>query len=83
MVDKNMQNKMLMILGGRFDHDHVEEEDRTIEMQALRQPCKQKPVAEPWERPNRLILAAGQGRAVKIESLPFRLLPFRLLPFRL
>ena len=34
-----------MILGGRFDHDHVEEEDRTIERQALRQTCKQKAVS--------------------------------------
>ena len=40
-----------MILGGRFDRDHVEEEDRTIERQALRQTCKQKAVAEPCERP--------------------------------
>ena len=37
----------IMILEGRFDHDHVEEEDRTIERQALRQTCKQKAVAEP------------------------------------
>ena len=51
MRDKSMQNKMQMILGGWFDHD----EDRTIEMQALRQPCKQKAVAEPCERPNKLI----------------------------
>ena len=35
-----------MILGGRFDHGHVEEEDRTVERQALRQTCKQKAVAE-------------------------------------
>ena len=38
-----------MILGGRFDHEHVEEEDRTIERQALRQTCKQKAVAEPCD----------------------------------
>ena len=44
-----------MILGGRFDHDHVKEEDRTIERQALRQTWKQKAVAEPCERPNKLI----------------------------
>ena len=44
-----------MILGGRFDQDHVEEEDRTIERQALRQTCKQKAVAEPCERTNKLI----------------------------
>ena len=31
-----------MILGGRFDQDHVEEEDRTIERQALRRTFKQK-----------------------------------------
>ena len=37
------------ILGGRFDHEHVEEEDRTIERQALRQKCKQKAVAEPCD----------------------------------
>ena len=43
-----------MILGGQFDHDHVEEEDRTIERQVLRQTCKQKAVAEPCERPNKL-----------------------------
>ena len=55
MRDKNMQNKIQMILGGRFDHDHVEDKDRTMEMQALRQPCKQKAVAEPCERPNKLI----------------------------
>ena len=45
----------IMILGGRVDHDHVEEEDRTIERQALRQTCKQKAVAEPCERPNKQI----------------------------
>ena len=44
-----------MILGGRFDHDPVEEEDRTIERQTLRQTCKQKAVAEPCERLNKLI----------------------------
>ena len=70
-----------MILGGRCDHDHVEEENRTIERQALRQICKQKAVAEHCERPNKLItrsvtgvtvlvlykiLAAGQGIAVEI-----------------
>ena len=44
-----------MLLGERFDHDPVEEEDRTIERQALRQTCKQKAVAEPCERPNKLI----------------------------
>ena len=55
MRDKNMQNKMQMILGGRFDHDHVEDEDRTIEMKTLRQTCKQKAIAEPCERPNKLI----------------------------
>ena len=44
-----------MILGGRFDHGHVEEEDRTIKRQALRQTCKQKAVTEPCERPNKLI----------------------------
>ena len=38
-----------MILGGRFDHEHVEEEDRTIERQTLRQTCKQKAVAEPCD----------------------------------
>ena len=66
-----------MILGGRFDHDHVEEEDRTIARCALRQTCKQMAVAEPCERPKKLIirsavlvlykiLAADQGSAVKI-----------------
>ena len=44
-----------MILGGRFDHEHVKEEDITIERQALRQTGKQKAVAEPCERPNKLI----------------------------
>ena len=38
-----------MILGGRFDHDHIENDDRTIERQSLRQTCKQKAVAEPCE----------------------------------
>ena len=37
------------------NHDPVEGEDRTIERQALRQTCKQKAVAEPCERPNKLI----------------------------
>ena len=36
-----------MILGERFDHDHVEEEASTIERQSLRQTCNQKAVAEP------------------------------------
>ena len=44
-----------MILGGRFDHDHVEKEHRTIERHAPRQTCKQKAVAEPCERRNKLI----------------------------
>ena len=44
-----------VILGGRFDHDHVEKEDRAIERHAPRQTCKQKAVAEPCERPNKLI----------------------------
>ena len=44
-----------MILGGRFDHEHVKEEDRTIERQALRQTCKQKAVTEPCESPSKLI----------------------------
>ena len=44
-----------MILGGRFDHGHVKEEDITIERQVLRQTCKQNAVAEPCERLNKLI----------------------------
>ena len=44
----------IMILGGRFDQDHVEE-DRTIERQALRQTCKQKAGTEPCERTNKQI----------------------------
>ena len=32
-----------------LDHEHVEEEDRTIERQALRQTCRQKAVAEPCD----------------------------------
>ena len=44
-----------MILRERFDHDHAGEEDRTLERQALRQTYKQKAVAEPCERPNKLI----------------------------
>ena len=66
-----------MLFGGGFDHDHVEEKDRTIARYALRQTCKQMAVAEPDERPNQIITrsavlvlykiqAAGQGRAVKI-----------------
>ena len=43
-----------MILGGLLDHDHVEEEDGTIERQALGQTCKEKEEAEPCERPNKL-----------------------------
>ena len=45
----------IMIIGGRFDQDLVEEEDRTIERQALRQTCKQKAVTEPCERINKQI----------------------------
>ena len=44
-----------VILGGRFDHDYAKKEDRTIEMQALRRTYKHKAVAEPCERPNKLI----------------------------
>ena len=44
-----------MILGGQLDHDHVEEEDRSIERLSLRQTCTQKAVAEPCERLNKLI----------------------------
>ena len=58
-----------LILGGRFDHDHVEEDDRTIERQALRQTCKQKAVAEPSERPNKLIIAEVQKNSSS-EMLP-------------
>ena len=54
-----------MLLGERFDHDPVEEEDRTIERQALRQTCKQKAVAEPCERPNKLITrSVNRGNSV-------------------
>ena len=42
----------IMILGGRFDQEHVKEKDRTIERQALRQTCKQKAVAEPCGKKN-------------------------------
>ena len=63
-----------LIPGGLFNHDHVEEEDRIIKRQALRQTCKQKAVAEPCEQVLTVLvlykikkkLAAGQGRAVKI-----------------
>ena len=43
----------------RFDQDHVAEEDRTIERQALRQTCKQEAEAESFERPNKLITRSG------------------------
>ena len=48
-----------IIRGGRLDQDHVEEEDKNIERQALRQTCKQMAEAESCERPNKLITRSG------------------------
>ena len=43
---------VMMILAERFEHGHVEEEDKTIERHALRQTCKQKAVKESCKSPN-------------------------------
>ena len=46
-----------MILGGRFEHNHAEEDDRTLERQVLRQTCKKKATEEPCEKPYKLIIS--------------------------
>ena len=46
-----------MILGGRFEHSHAEEDDRTLERQVLRQTCKKKATEEPCEKPYKPIIS--------------------------
>ena len=46
-----------VILGGQFEHNHAEEDDRTLERQVLRQTCKKKATEEPCEKPYKLIIS--------------------------
>jgi hypothetical protein len=45
-----------MVLGGRFEHNHSEPDERDIERQQIRQHCKRKAIEEPSERPSKLII---------------------------
>ena len=59
----------LMILGGRFEHNHVEPDTRKLERQKVRQNCKRKAAEEPSERPSKLIVSEIEKNEVN-ELLP-------------
>ena len=46
----------LMVLEGRFEHNHSEPDERDIERQQIRQHCKRKAIEESSERPSKLII---------------------------
>ena len=46
----------LMVLGGRFEHNHSEPDERSIQRHKVRQECKRKDSDEPGERPNKIIM---------------------------
>jgi hypothetical protein len=46
----------LMVLDGRFDHNHSEPDERSIQRHKVRQECKRKASDEPGERPNKIII---------------------------
>jgi hypothetical protein len=45
-----------MIIDGRFEHNHAEPDDRTVQRLKVRQECKRKATDEPRERPNKIIM---------------------------
>jgi hypothetical protein len=45
-----------MIIDGRFEHNHAEPEDRTVQRLKVRQECKRKATDEPGERHNKIIM---------------------------
>jgi hypothetical protein len=45
-----------MIIDGRFEHNHGEPDDRTVQRLKVRQECKRKATDEPGERPNKIIM---------------------------
>jgi hypothetical protein len=46
----------LMVLDGRFEHNHSEPDERSIQRHKVRQECKRKASDEPGERPNKIII---------------------------
>ena len=46
----------LMVLDGRFEHNHPELDERSIQRHKVRQECKGKASDEPGERPNKIIM---------------------------
>jgi hypothetical protein len=45
-----------MIIDGRFDHNHAEPDNRTVQRLKVRQECKRKATDESGERPNKMIM---------------------------
>ena len=45
----------LMVLDGRFEHNHSEPDERSIQRHKVCQECKHKASDEPGERPNKVI----------------------------
>ena len=46
----------LMVLDGRFELNHSESDERSIQRHKVRQVCKRKASDEPRERPNKIIM---------------------------
>jgi hypothetical protein len=45
-----------MIIDGRFEHNHAEPDNRTVQRLKVRQECKRKATDESGERPNKMIM---------------------------
>ena len=46
----------LMIIDGRYEHNHGEPDDRTVQRLNVRQECKRKATDEAGERPSKIIM---------------------------
>ena len=46
----------LMIIDGRFEHNHAESDDRTVQRLKGRQECKRTATDEPGKRPSKIIM---------------------------
>ena len=46
----------LMIIDGRYEHNHGEPDDRTVQRLKARQECKRKATDEAGERPSKIIM---------------------------
>ena len=45
-----------MVLEGRFEHNHSEPDERSIQRHNVRHECKRVALDEPGERPNKIIM---------------------------